>query len=89
MNRQHNYPRPVNYVCAEMPSWEKCRDIRIAGCPYDNCKRYSVAFKVNEDGSAGDAIIGWAGFAYECPIIPYWDEDGKWSILQTEFLTEE
>lgn len=86
-SKYDNYERPINYVCAEMPDDFVCRRIRIEGCPYDNCKKYSVAFKVNNDGSVGETIYGWPGYAYECPIVPYWDKDGPWSILQTEFLT--
>lgn len=82
-----NYEQPINYVAIEMPDDEICRKIRFAGVPYENCKCYSIAFKVNANNEVGNVIKGWPGYAYECPIIPTWDSEGPWSILQTEILT--
>lgn len=88
MHRHHNYNHPINYVCPPMPDEAERKRIRIEGIPYEGCKKYSVAFRVKEDGTSGEIIYGWTGYAYECPIVPFWDTEGPWSILQTEFLTE-
>jgi len=89
MDKHHNYQSPKNYICIDMPHWTINRRIRISGCPFVDCSRYTVAFVVNDDHSPGDVICGWPGYSYDCPIIPYWDEKTKWCVLQTDFLTME
>jgi hypothetical protein len=44
------------FVERPLPVWRTLRRLRIAVCPYPNCKLYTVAYSINIDGSAGDAI---------------------------------
>lgn len=87
VNKFHNYNSPKNYICIPLPHWTINRTIRIVGCPFLNCKSYTVAFVVNDDGTPGEIICGWPGYSYNCPIIPFWDQNTKWSVLQTDFLS--
>lgn len=88
ISRYDNYISPKNYICIPLPSTSINRRIRVDGCPFVNCKRYTVAFTINEDYTPGDIICGWPGYSYNCPMIPFWDSKTKWSVLQTDFITE-
>jgi hypothetical protein len=88
VTKTHNYNSPQNYICIPLPHWSINKRIRTEGCPFLDCSRYTVAFVVNDDGSVGETITGWPGYSYDCPIIPFWDKSTKWSVLQTDILTE-
>lgn len=89
IDKTHNYKTPKNYICIDLPDPEMCKRIRSEGIPYPGCRRYSIAFSVNEYFVPTKVIKGWEGYSYQCPVVPKWDEDGPWSILQTDILLGE
>lgn len=82
-----NYSEPENYICIPLPDFKTLQRLRIEGCPYLNCKSYTVAFSLDENNNPKNVICGWEGRSYDCPIVPYWDKNTKWSLIQTDFLT--
>ncbi len=85
--RFDNYFYPKNYVCIPIPDGWINKRIR-EGCPFLDCSRYTVAFVVDEENNPKEVICGWPGYSYNCPIIPFWDDKTKWSVLQTDIITE-
>lgn len=71
-----------------LADWKDLQRIRIATCPWLNCKHYTSVFSVNYDGSIGEAIVGWLGGVGDGPpIIDCWWDDRPWCWMVTEFLT--
>lgn len=68
--------------------WRELRRIRIATCPYLNCKHYTSVFTVNVDGSIGKPIVGWLGSVKDgLTIGDYWWDEQPWCWFVTSFLT--
>lgn len=73
------------FVWCPVPYHKTARRLRIAGCPWLECRNYTVVYEVLPDGSPGEVICGWPDGPFECPTWPWWD-DRPWCWMQTNFI---
>lgn len=75
------------FVDRKLPHWKILQRLRFAGCPYENCKKYTIVYRILDDGAVGNVLASWIGDSLDCPTSFWWDEQIPWCWFTTDFLT--